>query len=377
MKERSILEKLGPENHPHLIKLLATYRQKQKYHLLFPFATSNLRKYWDDHPLPTFDERTVLWSLAQMTGIASGLGLIHDFRVTYPLSVAGAGAGAGEIRIPQGDVQLRVRKGEQFFGRHGDIKPENILWFANAGDDGHPMGVLKVADFGLGRFHGRDSRSRVNPDTVPTSPTYEPPECKLRLPVSRAYDIWSLGCIYLEFITWLLKGSTEIEGFSEFRGREATGTGINDDNFFTITTGGAKPTATVREQVYIWSNELHAHEKCSQLIHDLLDLTMQGLLVINSEKRTKAISLYRRLSVCLSRAKEDSTYMLKPVPRRRASSAERSNSTPETQFKVSVYNLPKDLVFRGSGTPSLNARHVGNHSTWPIDTRVLARGNPV
>jgi serine/threonine protein kinase len=323
-KEVTILKKLGSKRkpHPHLIKLLATYRQKQKYHLMFPYADANLRKYWDDRPTPTFDETTVLWSMRQMTGLANALMTIHTFRVTVPLSVAGAGA----KRI-QKDAELSVRKGEEWYGRHGDIKPENILWFKESTES--ERGILQIADFGLGRFHGRDSRSQVDPETVLTSPTYEPPECKLRRPVSRAYDLWSLGCVYLEFVTWLLKGSKEIENFADFRGRQSTSTGINDDNFFTITRDPATgDDAVVREQVGVWADQLHHHTKCSGLIHDLIDLTMDQLLVVDSNNRVNASCLYWDMKHLLDRAETDREYMLQAVPPpAKQRSWGRSNST--------------------------------------------------
>jgi serine/threonine protein kinase len=398
-KESTILKALGPKNHPHLIKLLATYEMGNKYHLMFPYANANLRKYWEDHPTPNFDENTVLWSLKQMSGIASGLQLIHDFRVTVPLSVPGAGTGDIRLGKGKGVVQLKVQKGEQWFGRHGDIKPENVLWFAKDqySPRPHPMGVLQIADFGLGRFHGRDSRSGVNPETILSSPTYEPPECKMRLPVSRAYDIWSLGCIYLEFITWLLRGSAAIDGFADFRGRDATDTGINDDNFFTIATEDGVLKASVREGVSAWSEELHADKNCSQLIHDLLDLTMSELLVIETEKRSKASWLCIQLKTVLKKAETDPEYVLKPVPRKPASG--RSNSAPlldtpkingkrnsvtflnqekpnlpKTQFKVHIAENPRDLVLRNLGTPNFKAQNVGKNPTWPLPQRQQMAG---
>jgi serine/threonine protein kinase len=126
-----------------------------------------------------------------MAGIASALSSIHNFTVTYPLSVDGP----GNVRL-QKDAKLSVEKSEELYGRHGDIKPENILWFQETPDTDDEAGILQIADFGLGRFHGRESRSNVHPDGVVGSPTYEPPECKLHRPVSRAYDIWSLGYLY-------------------------------------------------------------------------------------------------------------------------------------------------------------------------------------
>jgi hypothetical protein len=73
----------------------------------------------------------------------------------------------------------------------------------------------------------------------------------------------SLGCFYLEFIPWVLRGSAEIDGFSEFWGREATATGINDNNFFTSITTAESLKATVREQVITWTNKPYAHENLS------------------------------------------------------------------------------------------------------------------
>ncbi|TVY20106.1 Cyclin-dependent kinase 6 [Lachnellula arida] len=381
-KELTILKALGSKSspHPHLIKLLATYKREEKYHLMFPYANANLRTYWEERPKPSFDEATVSWSMRQMTGIANALNLIHNFSVTIPLNVPGA----GEVRVKE-DVKLSVRRGEELFGRHGDIKPENVLWFKESCESKDAMGVLQIADFGLGRFHGRDSRSKVPPDGVFSSPTYEPPECKLRHPVSRAYDIWSLGCLYLEFITWLLRGSAEIEGFSNFRGRDSPNSGVNEDRFFTMDEEGTG--ATVRDEVITWIDQLHCHERCSQLIHDLLDLTMKELLIIESKERSNAAWLFQQLKMYLRKAEKDKEYMLKAVPRQQKPPNERSQSTPtslgplkghgkrisfsdsppnrpasKTQSKVQINNDPKDLVLRKIGTPNYKPKKGG---TWP------------
>jgi serine/threonine protein kinase len=402
LKEATILEALGPRKHPHLIKLLATFEKDKTYHLLFPYANANLRKYWDDHPTPNFDAATVLWSMKQMTGIASGIVLIHNFRVTHALFLPGSGD--TNFRNPGNDeLKVETKNEEQWFGRHGDIKPENILWFEKGENyrDAKGVlhaadlkGVLQIADFGLGRVHGRESRSGVNPDHVVSSPTYEPPECKLRQPVSRAYDIWSLGCLYLEFITWLLKGNAEIEGFSDARGRVPTGNDINDDYFYTITTTafGTKD-AEVREGVRTWVEQLHAHPKCSQLIHDLLDLIMGELLVIDSKSRSKAIWLYKQLQIYLAKAEHDNDYLLKAVPisikkveddkitplelpngkpKRNSVTFTDQNKPvrpqnhthPKSQPNIDRSMATKDLLGRRMGTPS-SLKKVVPHRTWP------------
>jgi serine/threonine protein kinase len=368
-KEETILKTLSPKKHPHLISLLATFKHNQKYHLMFPYADSNLRKYWEDRPRPSFDEPTVMWSLKQMAGIANALLLIHNFRVTYPLSPSG-----GKVRL-QKDAKLSVRQGEEYFGRHGDIKPENILWFKKILEIDDEMGVLQIADFGLGRFHGRDSRSGISPSGVVSSPTYEPPECKLLKPVSRSYDIWSLGCLFLEFITWLLKGADEISRFADFRGKLSS-IGINEDNFFTIINDGLE--AEVRKEVIDWVSQLREDEKCSELIHNLLDLTMEKLLVIDSKERISAKELSEKLDEYLQRAKSDKQYLLAPVPSPPKPTPLALDS-PRTHPKKNVTfsklgdilpstrkdpKSPTDFPPHNAETPSLISRNSG---TWPPD----------
>jgi serine/threonine protein kinase len=241
---------------------------------------------------------------------------------------------------------LSVRRGEELFGRHGDIKPENILWFDKGScETQDAMGVLQITDYGLGRFHGRDSHSQTSPGfgSLSPCPTYEPPESKLRLPVSRNYDIWSLGCLYLDFITWLLKGSAEIGGFSDFRGHDDPQSGLNDDAFFTINRDG---TAKLREEVVIWVNQLHEHDRCSQLIHDLMDLVMNDLLIVESKERGNAASLFQQLKMYLKKAEENKDYLLKPVPRSQKRSDKRSHS--ESRLEESSMK-PRDLTTSDSG----------------------------
>ncbi len=44
---------------------------------------------------------------------------------------------------------------------------------------------------------------------------YEPPEAEVgqNEPRSRRYDVWSMGCIYLEFAIWLLRGENGLQRF--------------------------------------------------------------------------------------------------------------------------------------------------------------------
>jgi serine/threonine protein kinase len=253
-----------------------------------------------------------------MRGIAHALSLIHNFNVTEVTDLSLL-EGFGKTRVT-GDAILRVKTGEEVFGRHGDMKPENILYFRSVPGVDDEKGVMQIADFGLGRFHGRESRSKQDPQKVVASGTYEPPECKLNRPVSRAYDIWSLGCLYLEYVTWLLMGAEEIHKFSKFRGGQKQITGphkdIDDDNFFTIYRDPETRLyeAKVRVEVIRWVKKLHEHHKCSALMHEIVNLVMDQLLVIDSGDRIHALPLLAKFNDFYERAQIDKKYMLESIP---------------------------------------------------------------
>ncbi|KAF8853366.1 hypothetical protein BDZ45DRAFT_806745 [Acephala macrosclerotiorum] len=91
-----------------------------------------------------------------------------------------------------------IFNGENVIMAHFDLKPANIL----VDEEGH----LVITDFGIARI-----KSLANGDTTKLvagagTLTYAPPEgnkvANLRL--SRAYDIWSMGCILLEIILFVL-----------------------------------------------------------------------------------------------------------------------------------------------------------------------------
>lgn len=252
-----------------------------------------------------------------MAGITDGLCQVHVHKVSIKLSVPGAGA--AELRRKEGKT-MSVKKGEEWYGRHGDIKPENMLWFSKDPNPKHKdaRGNVKIADFGLGRFHGLDSRSKVPPATVTGTPTYEPPELKLSIPVSRAYDIWSLGCLYLEFVTWLLKGGKAVHEFADERSEAYHAfPNMTDDSFYSITREDGDPTsAVVRAGVIRWVGHLHEHEHCTELIHDILDLVMESMLVVDKEKRKYAMQLHQAFLGFQRRAATDRNYALQSAPRK-------------------------------------------------------------
>ncbi|KAF2758576.1 kinase-like protein [Pseudovirgaria hyperparasitica] len=330
-KEVSILRKLGVRKNAHLVQLLDTFTFRGQPHLMFHWADANLRQYWETKEHPKFDQSTVLWSLQQMKGIAQALSLIHNYTThpTLPLS----------DRLDHQNERLGVIDHEKHFGRHGDIKPENFLWFSDL--DG---GVLQIADFGMGRFHGRDSRSKVRPTTAQATPTYEPPECALRIAVSRKYDTWSLGCVFMEYITWLILGNQATEDFAEARSK-MNSLKIDDDKFYEIVHRNGDTKAIVTIGVEKWASKLRKNKRCSQAIHDLIDIIMESMLVIDQTKRLTSRQLFLELKEIVARSTEDQGYLL-DAPR---------------------LNLPNRQILGASDGPEYRLNGTRQTNTWPIN----------
>jgi len=190
--EKDILKMMNTINHPHLIHTIAHYSQKEGdneayEHFLFPYATGgNLQRFWEDTAEPNRDNMNeyVTWFLKQILGLAEAINKLHDK-----------------------------------ICRHGDLKPENILCFSCGGSDGNaPHYDLVIADVGLAKIHNDITAARNKPtDTEAGTITYSPPEYEHagQAPWSRLFDVWSLGCIFLEFLVWILHGNGTLERFQK------------------------------------------------------------------------------------------------------------------------------------------------------------------
>ena len=169
---------------PNIVTLLATIARREsgkreQYYLLFPWAESNLLGYWKTKGKPKRDHESFNWISDQCHGIIVAIDFIHD---------------PNELNSD----------GKRLYGRHGDIKPENILWFKREGKE-----ILVLSDLGLCAVHRDVSRSNLPGMSIPVTPNYRPPECDMEGPlgyISRSFDIWTLGCLFLEFVVWILCG---------------------------------------------------------------------------------------------------------------------------------------------------------------------------
>jgi serine/threonine protein kinase len=232
--------------HQHIIDSLGAFKDGQKAYLCMPWANGgSLRDFWAENTPDHEDSTTLPWLLKQLRGLTSALAAVHR---------------PGTDQAP---------------GRHGDVKPENILLFDCSV---HPddRGILQLADMGLANVSS--SFRAPQPEWTckladfgswqPTSPQatspsrgvtlgYRAPEYDLHESTSQAYDVWSLGCVFLEFIVWWLYGFDDVAKFQAHRLTVKTtraGKSVNDHAFFDITRDGKtqEPLAAILKSSVLW-----------------------------------------------------------------------------------------------------------------------------
>ncbi|XP_046473750.1 cyclin-dependent kinase 1 isoform X1 [Neodiprion pinetum] len=163
IREISLLKEL---QHPNIVSLEDVLMEESRLYLIFEFLSMDLKKYMDTLGNGRLMEPEVVKSYLYQ--ITQAILFCHQRRVL-----------------------------------HRDLKPQNLLIDKN--------GVIKVADFGLGRAFGIPVR--VYTHEVVTL-WYRAPEVLLgSTRYSCPIDLWSIGCIFAEMATKkpLFQGDSEID----------------------------------------------------------------------------------------------------------------------------------------------------------------------
>ncbi|KAL1882795.1 hypothetical protein Daus18300_000433 [Diaporthe australafricana] len=250
--EARALEDTKGLRHSHIIeaKAIILWEGKGQY-FMFQWADGgSLRDLYVSRPKVALDAGLVKEIVHQLSGLAGALNKLHNWK-----------------RHSSDDGSYR----------HGDLKPENILRFC----DNTEIGVLKISDLGLAKHHVQATADRGPTITRYGTALYEPPEAILNTEAarSRQYDIWSMGCVVLELLIWLLYGYKELEEFNESM-RKALG--ASSPYWVLDDTNIAARSATVHPSVVKCMNIMGKDPECvgTTAIGDLLTIVRTRLLVI-------------------------------------------------------------------------------------------------
>ncbi|KLU85101.1 serine/threonine protein kinase [Magnaporthiopsis poae ATCC 64411] len=315
-REVEALKRFSHSGDPHLIKLLWTYEWRDNFYLVFPCAGGNLwdftEKYANGPELTRDLPRRVWieWLAGQCYGIAAALARIHGDEVLDPDGKRASGPSANlDPKQQQPPSATSAKK----FGRHGDLKPENILWFPpgkqTAGYD-KKIGILQVSDLGLSDFHGRCSTSNLPAHMFPMSGTYQAPECLTYNRLGRPYDLWTLGCVYIEFVSWFLLGHERTKSDFSQKRLDDDHNEIKEDTFFKVEADTLPVRASVKQSVLDWVKQLTKHPDCSGFLAEFLAYILSDILLAAPEKRAKSPEVAKRLHEMREKCQNDSSYCL-------------------------------------------------------------------
>lgn len=264
----------------------------KKQYFMFPWADGgNLRNLWNSrdshHHRSVIARRHIPDVVNQLVGLAGVLKRLHSF--------------------PHGTAASY---------RHGDLKPENILIFDSNGHSS--MGVWKIADLGLGRYHTAATGERLYPTSNSGAGTisYQPPESlDAKAATSRLYDIWSMGCIMLQLMTWLLYGTGEID---ELTRNTKSVLAKDESSYWTASWNETEGPHDINVQSSVKDQmaQIKLDAQGSRALQDLLCVIEDKLLVVKLPRkatipelgcRTNAADLYQSLKR-IQFACEDQSY---------------------------------------------------------------------
>lgn len=200
--KQELVANLEAPKHDRIVRLLTAFSYRERFYLLFPFANEgSLEQLWRAY-IPSgaaqgstratvADWYSDEWLVSECLGISEALMATHGL-----------------------DEGLEEANGLL----HSDIKPGNILCFLGL-SPGKPHIVLKLADFG--------EAQRIKPNVtlkasrVAHVKTYRPPEHSPGNNITLKYDVWCLGCLFLDLVTWAILGQDGIDSFSTIRADES------------------------------------------------------------------------------------------------------------------------------------------------------------
>ncbi|KAJ8120389.1 hypothetical protein ONZ43_g2891 [Nemania bipapillata] len=284
----------GDNKHENMATLLATfeltYERQYKFHMIYYRADGDLYDYWEKaHPFPDFSYDNMLWASGQFQGLAHGL-----------LATQAPYLALGHISAERSNPACP----QNLFGQHDGMEPSNILYYLKPGS-ANPN--LVIYNFGVSEMTPHEAGSPRF--TI----TYRAPEYDIenKLPGQPA-DIWTLGCVYLEFVAWLLDGRSLVDRFTRQRRSPDKTFKIDCDTFFNSDEAG---NLKVKDAVVMMIAEFHSHPRCTQYLHEFLELIEHGMLVINPEGRVKCWRLHERLDAMWKKCQSNKDYAMKPLPK--------------------------------------------------------------
>ncbi|KAF9765993.1 hypothetical protein IL306_001646 [Fusarium sp. DS 682] len=179
--------------------------------------------------------------------------------------------------------------------RHSDLKPANILLFP----DKYGNQCLKITDVGVSKVHILATSRRLDGTTAKhTTRRYSPPEFDLlfndrepleeskNIELSRKFDIWSLGCVFVEFLIWAKLGQQKYKDFDQFMG--------SDGRFWDSRSKDLD--VRVKEEIKNLEAEIQDTPD-DNAVQQVLALAQTKMLLAGWDQRDKASKIHKKLEI--------------------------------------------------------------------------------
>ena len=235
LRNLSILKLL---HHPNIIELKGSYAYRGKFNLIFPRAYGGTLDELMKRPRPP-ELRSNVAILFALSGLCSAVSAVHRF-------------------VSSGDNL-------ELIGCHHDLKPSNVLIEGS---------TFLLADFGLSRFKSTTQTSETPTKTVHayyTAPEYSAVRSDGERPmVRRSSDVWSLGCIIAEVVTYMMRGPDGVIEFEESRRFKPS---RDSSTSFRFHRGGAEHPAVKKWVNTMKQADSEAHKLLGGLVEEILQIT--------------------------------------------------------------------------------------------------------
>jgi serine/threonine protein kinase len=144
--------------------------------------------------------------------------------------------------------------------------------------------------------------------------TYRAPEFDVPYGrISRSSDIFSLGCAFLEFVTWYMEGHhSASEDFVTQRLELDPENGFDTDTFFRIEDRRGSKRAVIKSGVKTWIQRLRQRPDCSNYINDFLELIESRMLEPEPKNRWDSYKVVKRLELFSQTCRADTSYWKEP-----------------------------------------------------------------
>lgn len=297
IQERQNLDLVNQLRDRHIVRIVKSYKKGDEFNIVFPRAKANLKECLEKPPhmlgkLTTGPLREAgMWK--QMRGLARALERIinYDDRNDTAQEVYQApGQELGDRRI---------------LGYHFDLKPANVLVYD---DDEGEDNVFKISDFGQAKFRDQAGGSRTT--HAGGTENYAAPEMSTdeQRALNTRYDVWSLGCIFTELVTFVLKSYQGVRDFEAARERRR-GTWTNYRYFDEGPRRGDERRFVLRREVREWIDNLLGHrtdatDADKAFLSEIKELLL-GMLEVDVQKRYTSTRVYQELERILNQDKTD------------------------------------------------------------------------